>query len=350
MPHPSALNQGGHKWRTISPDQYDAWFIAIQKLRHSRADLEEARFPFKDHVYTPHPTKQDWHLKIVEHCRNCGVSKKAFLQGTAVEKRCLVHLSPNPPNSGKCPHCKRSLKLTGCHLNSHIPDQHTFVAGSFDSANRTYFEAPASNPNARRIVVLDCEMLELAYGQETVCQLSAVDFLTGEILIDSLVAPPSDIRVSDWRTKYTSLNADIMRSAIKQGKTLNGIAGARAELFKYIDANTILIGFSVHHDFEALRLTHSNVVDFQILYSKAFHGKVVGLAKAIRSYFPSMRIQNHGSGGDGHVCLEDVMAARELVLFWVLKKGNVEILSFAEMLDKLDDLRIERIERSMGLY
>ncbi|RPA83261.1 hypothetical protein BJ508DRAFT_343264, partial [Ascobolus immersus RN42] len=192
----------------------------------------------------------------------------------------------------------------------------------------------------RRIIAIDCEMVELAYGRETVIHLSAVDFLSGEVQIDQIVAPPVMERVTDYRTGFTGETSESIASAIGKRKCILSLVSARAALASFMDSDTILVGFSVHHDLEALRFSHLNIVDFQLLYSTAFHGKTIGLRKAFEAYFPNDKIQNHGPSAKSHVCLEDVMAARELVLFWIEKKGQVEILSAAEARERYEEERL----------
>jgi hypothetical protein len=59
---------------------------------------------------------------------------------------------------------------------------------------------PCNGAPKRRVVVLDCEMAGLRGGGCEVVLLCAVDYLTGKVLINTLVHPSR--KVLDWRTRY----------------------------------------------------------------------------------------------------------------------------------------------------
>ncbi|RPA75137.1 hypothetical protein BJ508DRAFT_24402 [Ascobolus immersus RN42] len=243
-------------------------------------------------------------------------------------------------DSGICSSCnKPRFGTIGCEDRS--AHSHDFTQNTFDPTPRSYHSAaerlwwPPEN-RIHNAIVIDCEMVELAYGKEAVVHLSAVDFVTGKTLIDSHLAIPEGERVTDWRTTYTGVTAASLAIAQQEGKVLDGIVGARQELFKHMCLrNTTLIGFSVHHDLEALRIFHPNIVDFQILYSER-HGEKVGLKRSCEELL-GRKIQNHGKAGNGHICMEDVMATRELVLHWIEKKGDARILSEEEKWEQFED-------------
>src|SRR5579862_4331735 len=135
----------------------------------------------------------------------------------------------------------------------------------------TKSQSPASGTNAREAVTLDCEMAAVETGSEVV-HLSVVDYLTGEVLIYSLVRTME--RVTDWRTPWSGVTRGAMADAISRGEALDGLRGARAELFKYIDAETVLIGHGLHHDLNELKVLHPRVVDSAVLAQNA-----VGMAR-----------------------------------------------------------------------
>lgn len=161
-------------------------------------------------------------------------------------------------------------------------------------------------------------MVELAFGKEALAQLCAIDVLTGEVLIDRLVAPPPPEigRVVDWRTKFTNITPDLMEGAISSNTALPGVNAAREELFKYVNADTVLVGHALKNDLEILGMEHSKIVDSQILLCKPKKRWKISLRDACRGLL-QREIQNHGAEGDGHDCKEDVMAARELVFFYL---------------------------------
>ncbi|MCJ1432778.1 hypothetical protein MMC27_002135 [Xylographa pallens] len=142
--------------------------------------------------------------------------------------------------------------------------------------------------------------------------LCAVDYLTGETLVNTHVSPQRE--VIDWCTRYSGVTAHTMAEAEAQGQTLAGWQNARSELWKHIDADTVLVGQSLQNDLEALRMIHTRVVDSAILTRLA-----VGFGcirewslKVLCEELLSMKIQTKGK--KGHDCAEDTFATREIVL------------------------------------
>jgi hypothetical protein len=142
--------------------------------------------------------------------------------------------------------------------------------------------------------------------------LCAVDYLTGEVLINTLVHPSR--KVLDWRTRYSGVTRQAMAAATALGKTLQGWKGARSELWKHVDMDTILVGHALHNDLDALRIIHPRVVDSSILTSNAvgLKSRTWGL-KSLCAELLGIDIQSHGKRG--HDCVEDTLAAREVVLW-----------------------------------
>ncbi|UKZ76805.1 hypothetical protein TrVFT333_004517 [Trichoderma virens FT-333] len=179
----------------------------------------------------------------------------------------------------------------------------------------------------RRAVVIDCEMAETFDGSDELISLCAIDFLTGETLIDSFVSPSRPI--TDWRAKIHGIDATAIIEALKQEKVLHGWAAAREELWKHIDEQTILIGQTILFDFEVLRLIHTRVVDSAILAADAVFesenenkkpGRRWGLQELCETFL-GIQIRR---GGGIHDNLEDVLAAREVVLQYFLKRKDFE--------------------------
>jgi len=186
--------------------------------------------------------------------------------------------------------------------------------------SKTYKAPPASSAQRpkRRAVTLDCEMAGVVGGMGEVILLCAADFITGETLVNALVRPTN--RVIDWRTRVSGVTAAEMAAATARGNALAGWKGARAELWEYIDTDTILIGHSLQNDLDVLRIIHNRVVDSAILARNAVGpgGRQWGL-KALCGELLGIDIQNNGKRG--HDCLEDALAAREVVL-WCIRNPS----------------------------
>jgi hypothetical protein len=93
----------------------------------------------------------------------------------------------------------------------------------------------------RSAVALDYEMVGVCNNNDSeIACISAIDYLTGKTLIDTLVQPLK--RVTNWRTMYSRITKNAMAAAITQGRIHKGWPGARASLFSHLDANTIMVG------------------------------------------------------------------------------------------------------------
>ncbi|KAL2835984.1 ribonuclease H-like domain-containing protein, partial [Aspergillus pseudoustus] len=224
----------------------------------------------------------------------------------------------------RCVNCRQlGNNKGGCIVLS----AHDFAAP--DAKLRDMASTPASNPSARKAVVLDCEMVGVlgANNRETseLVRLSAVDFLTGEVLIDTYVAPGG--QVISWRTKYSGVSAAVMREQTARGNVVEGgWKAARDRLWGVIDASTVLIGHSLNNDLGVLGMVHARVLDSAILTREAVGGGCNRhwALKVLVQRFLAREIQ---TGRDGHDCLEDTFAAREVVL-WCLR-NNAELQAWA---------------------
>lgn len=186
--------------------------------------------------------------------------------------------------------------------------------------------APAPNPHrpTYRVLALDCEMVGVAPGRNSynkerseLAQLCVVDVLTGNLVFDLLVLPAE--RVVNWRKRFSGLSYPAMMAARDQGRLLRSWKAARAELLRFMDTNTIIIGHSIQNDLHMLRLAHSNIIDTSIQTAEAVFGdkerfdRIWGL-KDLAKALPEITVQ---AGRQGHDCHEDTLATREIALWCV---------------------------------
>jgi DNA polymerase III epsilon subunit-like protein len=149
-------------------------------------------------------------------------------------------------------------------------------------------------------------------GQDELIRLCMADYFTGESIINTLVTPTR--KVIDWRTRVSGVTLRMMKIAKARQQTLKGWRHARREIWKHIDENTILIGQSLQHDLAVLKMIHTRVVDSGILAKQAVGEGVVrewGLKNLCHELL-GITIQ---TGKRGHDCMEDALAAREVVLW-----------------------------------
>ncbi|KAH1929329.1 hypothetical protein KXV48_002462 [Aspergillus fumigatus] len=173
----------------------------------------------------------------------------------------------------------------------------------------------------RRVVALDCEMVEVKGGDSEVAQVCAVDTLTGEVIVDIYVVPSKT--VTDWRTPWSGVSQRLLEEMKEAGKTVNGWEEARKALWAHIDADTILVGQSLQHDLDVMRMVHLNIIDTAILSREAVAKNCKqnwGLKRLCKQMLDRDIQQSRG----GHDCLEDTMATREVVLWCVRHPGKFQ--------------------------
>lgn len=180
----------------------------------------------------------------------------------------------------------------------------------------------------RQAVVIDCEMVQVTGGKRELAFISAVDFITGEVLMNNYVQPQS--KVTDWVTEISGVTASAVDAAISRGRAFRGWEKARQALWEHIGRDTILIGHSLNCDLSVLGIYHYKVFDSAIFTAEAVFPDFIrstqglkrlwGLKALARDLLNGFDIQN---SSNGHDCLEDTMATREVVLFCLV---NPELL------------------------
>jgi DNA polymerase III, epsilon subunit and related 3''-5'' exonucleases len=181
-------------------------------------------------------------------------------------------------------------------------------------------------------------MVEVDHHTSEVVRLCAVDFLTGSILIDTYVMPT--VCITDYRTRFSGVTPTLLSKMALEHRVLNHWAAARAELYKHIDDSTILIGQSLNHDLDVLRMIHFNIIDTAIVTCMAVDKECKrrwGL-KTLCGQLLGRVVQNEKTG---HDCLEDVFATRE-VLWWCLMFPD-RLAVWAEL--KREELKREEMRR-----
>ncbi|KAE8356262.1 ribonuclease H-like domain-containing protein [Aspergillus coremiiformis] len=180
-----------------------------------------------------------------------------------------------------------------------------------------------TGPARRSAVAIDCEMVRVAGKMTEVVQVCAVDVLTGEILVDKAVVPTRP--VIDWCTRWSGMTHRRLEDMKRQGKAVNGGSEALAEVLKFVDGDTIVVGHALDNDLRALAMHHSKVLDTAIITRDAVTEEMVGAGcqrtwklKTLCQDFLDKDIQQSSSG---HDCVEDTLATRE-VLLWCVRNPD----------------------------
>ncbi|KAI8384926.1 ribonuclease H-like domain-containing protein [Radiomyces spectabilis] len=201
--------------------------------------------------------------------------------------------------------CNGSFEDKGC---THGP--HVFKETDLQSLHNLipFIATPAKDPSSttrRKLVALDCEMAYTTAGMELI-RLTALDERL-EVLLDELVLPSQ--MLIDLNTQFSGV------------KTLEGVkhdlTSVRQELFKYVDADTILIGHGLENDLIAMRVLHEKSIDTAALFP---HPEGLPYRYSLRllcSKYLSKFIQD---GSDGHDSYEDAKTCMELLEFHIRKQ------------------------------
>ncbi|KAL4912716.1 ribonuclease H-like domain-containing protein [Aspergillus aurantiobrunneus] len=183
---------------------------------------------------------------------------------------------------------------------------------------------PHSNPK-KKAVALDCEFVGVTpWDWSVLAQVCAVDVLTGKVLLDVLVEPGQE--VFDYRTPFSGLTERTFHRYRENGLVMADPAAAREALFRFIDRDTILVGFSLHNDLEKLDMSHYRVVDPQIVTRETVankYGRDVRRRWALRDLCRGLL--GRAVQKSSHDCLEDAFAPRELIIWW-LEKSNKKLV------------------------
>lgn len=149
-------------------------------------------------------------------------------------------------------------------------------------------------------------------GDSELIRLSVVDYFTCEVLIDKLIWP--SVKMEHYNTKYSGVTKAMMYKARKEGSCLFGKKKARLELWKFVDAHTIIVVHGGSQDFISLRLIHDKVVDTQLTEKCSGELNNGVSLKSLAKERLGREIQLRGNGHDS---LEDAIATRDL-LHWHL--------------------------------
>jgi hypothetical protein len=212
-----------------------------------------------------------------------------------------------------CCHSHASLIINKYTLNLN----HSIIVK--DATELMYISLPTPQHYARtpkrRAIVLNYETTDKANNQSGIAHISAIDYLTGETLINASVLLTQPI--SDYCTRYSEMLGELLTKAIAEGKVLNSWPEARTELWKHIDANTILVGHALRYCLAAIRMQHARIVDTAIL---AANKVGLGVKRSWSLTSLCSQVLNMAVDNDTNVrnnSLAGALAVRRLVMWWI---------------------------------
>ncbi|KAJ3455188.1 hypothetical protein MRS44_013788 [Fusarium solani] len=175
------------------------------------------------------------------------------------------------------------LLLVTCHSQDRLRMEGYVLPDDLNKASRSgqkqtkmlkqCLPTPVCEPLSpkRKAIAFDCEMAGVEGGRSEVVSICAVDFFTGEILMNSLVKPREPIL--EWRSHIHGITPSIMSIAVTLRQALDGWEAAREELWKHVNEHTVLVGQSLQNDLKALRVVHTKVIDTAIVTAEAAFGR-----------------------------------------------------------------------------
>jgi RNA exonuclease 1 len=145
-----------------------------------------------------------------------------------------------------------------------------------------FYPTPSSSDTEglllRAAVAIDCEMGTAMTGDSELIRLTAIDYLTGEVLINNIVDP--DQYMMHLNTRYSGVTFPQLNEAKRKRTCLIGKAGAREALWRFVGPHTALVGHGVNNDLRALKWIHPTVVDSFLIEHKILQAKKAAIAAA----------------------------------------------------------------------
>jgi hypothetical protein len=163
------------------------------------------------------------------------------------------------------------------------------------------------------------------------------DYCTGYKLIVTVILP-FDENI-DWRNLYDGGAATCMDEQVKMGWVLEGWMAARSKLWEFIDSEAILVGRFLQDELNYLRIIHTKVIDLAILASEAL-GSYMGPPPPIQDLCKELLgkiIPDRDR--KGRICLQDMMATRELVIW--CGKNQWALEEWGRLMEAVDRRKVE---------
>ncbi|QSZ34646.1 hypothetical protein DSL72_007500 [Monilinia vaccinii-corymbosi] len=291
----------GSPWSMFHVSEQMMVLDALSTHCHTMEDLQSSNYIVKGY------DKRDY--VDAGKCKHCNVAQLK----AEPEKPCQFHpFKRNKWNVNKPYKCcwltGTEPGAQGCRTSATHDFQPTFRS----IRHRDFQQTPSPSGQLKcRAVVLDCEMAGVVGGGpgEPIL-LCVADYATGAVILNRYIYPRKTINA--MRSSVHGISKKTLSDALAQGEVLDGWQGARSELWKYIDADTILVGHALENDLDALRIIHHRVVDSAILSRKEVGGGRFWGLQALCSELVNLDIRKNKHGI--HDCLEDVLATREVVL------------------------------------
>jgi hypothetical protein len=203
------------------------------------------------------------------------------------------------------------------------------------------FEAPITKPkDFRNAVAIACHMGVNVWGDKDLIRLTAVDYYSGEILIDNLVWP--GFKLLHTNPRDTSITWERLETAHKAGKAIKGLDAARNLLFNFVGDKIILILHDGQEDLLSLRMMHHHIIDVKYFIERGdipYHlPKRTPELKEMTREFLNRNIEECRS----RPSFERAVACRDLTLHFVQRERLPDVI-VPEFANLREDIKFEDI-------
>ncbi|KAH6870677.1 hypothetical protein BKA58DRAFT_361689 [Alternaria rosae] len=219
-----------------------------------------------------------------------------------------------------------------CHLPKMLQGEHIPPPKALKEDYKAQYLSGDFKPSPKRniakpglgAVAIACSKVLLGDGCPEVVKIAAIDLVTSRILMNHLVCTDPRAKVKDWYSSVTGLFSwGDMEGARKAGyKIFKGWAAARDALHRFVDKETIIVGYNLRSDLDALRMIHGRAVDIAKVVEKAAQGPLskaqLALDGLCRDY-PAINLKSDPEYGRDS--LMNAFAVREFGL-WAIKNSD----------------------------
>lgn len=211
--------------------------------------------------------------------------------------------------------CQLHVSKPGCvTAEKHTPQD--YATGELEREWKLH-ETPSllggsGQTSHRKAVALDCEMGISQHGDSELIRVTAVDYFTGETLVDSLVYPL--VPMLHFNTRYSGVDRRMLERARIRKQCIMGRDEARMHLWRFVGPETILVMHGGPSDLMSLRWIHRRIIDtlrVEASRKEPIQGRSL---KHLAEVILHTQIQK---GRQGHDSLEDSLACRGLLHWYV---------------------------------
>ena len=117
---------------------------------------------------------------------------------------------------------------------------------------------------------------------KSLVRVCLVDFFTREVLVNALVLPVLEESQS-WVYSRLGIDSTTMKAEREAGRALSGRDEARAELWRFIDADIIIVGNHLAPSLHCLGMIHTRVFDVGLQIQRVVGGAMSTISESFRA-------------------------------------------------------------------